>query len=276
MKSILVHVDASARSAERVKLALALARDHDAELTTYYGVLPAMLAMPWAVASTLDPANGRLFDEDDRRHRDRARELVVRMAGSAEVRWTQFDDEYGDGLAGHFARKALTADLLVLGQQDPDDREAGAVPADLVPALIVDRGKPTLVVPASGRYDAKADAVLLAWKSTREAARAAAAALPWLTRARAIHIAVGEEAGKPADFAALEHWLRLHGAAGSVERHSLPDIDIGEALLSLAADVDAGVLAMGCYGHSRSREWILGGATRTVLRAMTVPTLMVH
>ena len=54
------------------------------------------------------------------------------------------------------------------------------------------------------------------------------------------------------------------------------DITIGEALLSLAADVSAGLLAMGCYGNSRAREWVLGGVTRTILRSMTVPTLMVH
>ena len=70
--------------------------------------------------------------------------------------------------------------------------------------------------------------------------------------------------------------MRLNGVAGTIERHGLPDIDIGEGLLSLAADVDAGLLAMGCYGHGRAREWVLGGATRAILRAMTVPTLMVH
>lgn len=279
MKSILVHVDASPRSAERVKLALSLARRHGAELTAYYGVLPAMVSMPWAAAETLDANVGKLIDEGDRRQRDRARAEVMRLANDATVRWVDGDEAGGRRMPLHLARMALLTDLLVLGQFDPGDRDAGAVPPDLVSTAVVDGGKPTLVVPSAGTFDASPGSVLIAWKSTRESARATAAALPWLEAAREIHVALGNEDDQPASMHALEHWLRLHGVGGSIEGHGMPargDIEVGEALLSLAADVSAGLLAMGCYGHSRAREWVLGGVTRTILRSMTVPTLLAH
>ena len=275
MKSILVHVDASPRSAVRLELALALAQAHSAELTAFYGVMPAMLAMPWA-AEPVNPSFGSLADETDRRQHERARAAFERLGGADKARWVAAAEQDGGRLPWHLARRALTSDLLVLGQYDADDREAGALPPDLVPAAIVDSGKPTLVVPSAGDFDAAPRSVLLAWKPTREAARAAAATLPWLTRAREIHIAAGEEAGEPVSFDDIAHWMQLHGVAGKIERHGLGDINPGEALLSLAADVDAGLLAMGCYGHSRAREWVLGGVTRTILRSMTVPTLMAH
>ena len=279
MKSILVHIDASPRAAERVKLALSLARRHGAELAAYYGVLPAMVSMPWAAAETLDANVGKLIDETDRRRRERAHALVERLAGDVPVRWIDGDEQGGGRMPWHLARTALTSDLLVLGQFDADDREAGAVPPDLVTTATVDAGKPTLVVPCAGAFDAAPASILIAWKPTRESARAAAAALPWLKAAREVHVAVGDEDGAPPSVGPLEHWLRLHGVGGTIERHGMPanvDITIGEALLSLAADVSAGLLAMGCYGNSRAREWVLGGVTRTILRSMTVPTLMAH
>jgi nucleotide-binding universal stress UspA family protein len=218
------------------------------------------------------------MDEVDRRHRESARDLVARIAGAEKLRWIEADDSDAARLPWNLARRALTSDLLVLGQFDPSDRDAGAVPPDLVTTAIVDSGKPALVVPCAGTFDAAPTSVLLAWKPTSEAARAAVAALPWLTKAREVHIAASEEPGEPMQLDQVEHWLRLNGVAGAVERHSLSNMEIGvgEALLSLATDVGAGLLAMGCYGHSRAREWVVGGVTRTVLRSMTVPTLMVH
>jgi nucleotide-binding universal stress UspA family protein len=58
-------------------------------------------------------------------------------------------------------------------------------------------------------------------------------------------------------------------------RNGAPE-SVGDALLSLAADTSADLLVMGCYGHTRAREWVLGGATRTVLKSMTLPVLMAH
>lgn len=274
MKSILVHLDASSRSAERLTLAAVLARRHQGELTACYGVLSTLLATPWAAEIT-DGTLMAMLSEIDQTMRSRAREQFDRLVGDSGARWSEPGNEL---LLRYLVRQALTSDLLVLGQPDGSDASTGAVPAELVPMVIVDSGRPALVVPYAGTFEAMPDSVLLAWKPTREAARAVTAALPWLTRAREVHIAQAPEGGDeqlPAS-AALEHWLQLHGVGGDMRCHRLPAAEVGGALLSLAADTGAGLLAMGCYGHSRAREWVLGGVTRSILHTMTVPILMAH
>ncbi len=75
----------------------------------------------------------------------------------------------------------------------------------------------------------------------------------------------------------LRNYLDAHGIATKAERHAAAASEApGESLLSLAADVGADLLVMGCYGHSRTRELVLGGASRTVLNSMTLPVLMAH
>jgi nucleotide-binding universal stress UspA family protein len=175
-------------------------------------------------------------------------------------------------------QRAPYADLIVLGQADRQDALTGALPPDLVPSSITDTGKPTLIVPFAGSFEGAPSRVLIAWKPTREAARAVAAALPWLRGATSVHVAARPEGDEgDADHAdALTHWLQLQGVAAPVQTHGLGPGDVGEALLSLSADTSADLLVMGCYGHSRTREWVLGGATRSVLSSMTLPVLMAH
>lgn len=280
MKSILVHLDASPRSAERLALACRLAVEHRAALTALYAVLPALVAYPMMAGDAVAAAYAAI-DEVDREQRARARSLFERITGevlqgaAGPATWAEIGTEVFEAAV---QQQALLADLLVLGQGIPRDPEAGPVPADLPATLIRDSGKPALIVPSVGHYSEPAAAVLLAWKPTREAARAATAALPWMCRARRIEVACEPQVGRAerVGVAALERWLRLNGVTAPVTAHALPEDDIGNALLSLAADSDAQLLVMGCYGHSRAREWVLGGATRTVLSSMTLPVLMAH
>ncbi|MBU6258967.1 MAG: universal stress protein [Burkholderiales bacterium] len=271
MKSILVHLDASPRAATRLVIARDLAQAQGAALRAVYAVLPALLLMPWASEDGMAAAAAALA-EVDRGQRERARALFERVAGPA-ASWAEVGTR---GLHDTLLAEALCADLLVLGQGDDRDDQTGALPADFVPALITDSGKPALVVPYVGELAPPGRRVLLAWKPTREAARAASAALPWLRGAAEVHLAAPHPEADEAGLALLRRWLALHGVGGRVTVHALGDADVGERLLSLAADTGADLLAMGCYGHSRAREFVLGGATRTVLRAMTLPVLMAH
>jgi nucleotide-binding universal stress UspA family protein len=273
MKNLLVHLDASPRAAVRLALAQSLARQHGAELQVLYGVLPSLQAGPWAVGDGISAAAAALADLD-REQRERARALFDRAGSPCPTTWI----EGGSTPYTSLLDRAPYADLMVLGQHDRDDLQTGALPPDLVPSLIVATGRPALVVPFAGQFQAAAGEVLLAWKPTREAARAVTAALPWLRLARTVHVAMRDE-GPPSDFdhmAALRRWLASQGVAATVRSHGLGPGDVGAALLSLAADTGAELLVMGCYGHSRAREWILGGASYSILRAMTLPVLMVH
>ena len=123
--------------------------------------------------------------------------------------------------------------------------------------------------------------MLLCWNASREAARAAADALPFLKAAQKVIVLVvnptvsaeGHGAEPGADAAA---WLARHGVKVIVQRDVAPDADVGGVILSRAADHDADLIVMGIYGHSRMREMVLGGASRTLLASMTVPVFMSH
>lgn len=274
MKSILVHLDASPRAAQRLRIARDLADAQGAEVTALYGVLPSLLTAPWALDAG-DPVMAETIADLERTQFERARRTFEASTGAGPLHWGTAE---GPDLQARLRDHCLYHDLLVLGQFDAQDGLQGSVPADLVPSLLADSGKPALVIPSSGSFSARADTVLLGWKPTREAARAIAAAWPWLVEARQLHVACGaNEAGEADDaLPRLQHWLRLHGAVAPIRVHRLAADDVGDALLSLAADVGADLLVMGCYGHARAREWILGGATRTVLQTMTLPVLMSH
>jgi nucleotide-binding universal stress UspA family protein len=116
----------------------------------------------------------------------------------------------------------------------------------------------------------------VAWKETPEAARAVSAALPWLGMASRVHaVSYGENA--QASLNKLQQYLAAQGIADvSLHAEGSEDGDAGNKLLSTASDLGADLLVMGCYGHSRAREWILGGATRTILATMTLPVLLSH
>jgi nucleotide-binding universal stress UspA family protein len=178
-----------------------------------------------------------------------------------------------------FAQQALYADLLVMGQHDANDPQAREVPPDLVSSTLVTSGKPALVLPYATELPDRFDTVAIAWKPTREAARAVCGAMPLLQRAgQVVVLSWGEEeqfiTGSPLD---LARFLSAHGVQARLQPQGPKETArIGEMLLSRACDVSADLLVMGCYGHSRGREWLLGGATRTVLESMTLPVLMAH
>jgi nucleotide-binding universal stress UspA family protein len=177
------------------------------------------------------------------------------------------------------AVNARYADLLVVGQADPDD-PAGAR-NDLPEAMAFATGRPVLVVPQIGALSAVGKTVMLCWNASRESARAAADALPFLQGAEKVIVLIvdpevsadrhGQEPG--ADVAV---WLARHSVKVTVQRDVAADAEIGEVILSRAADHGVDLIVMGVYGHSRLREWMLGGASRTLLSSMTVPVLMSH
>jgi nucleotide-binding universal stress UspA family protein len=273
MKSILVHIDASPRAAVRLLLAQRIAHQHAARLTALYGVTPSLLSNPWAAGEGMAPA-AAMAAELDREQRQRARSLVQQATAGGLIEWV----DAGEAPYGALLQHLPYHDLLVLGQTDSRDTLTGALPPALVPSALADGGLPALVVPSAGAFDQLGSRVLIAWKPTREATRAVHAAVPFLRAAAQVDVALRPEGGDSTldHGAALSRWLRLQGVTAPVRLHTLGPAEVGESLLSLAADTGAGLLVMGCYGHGRAREWVLGGASRTVLASMTLPVLMAH
>ncbi|MCG3189011.1 MAG: hypothetical protein LKCHEGNO_01254 [Burkholderiaceae bacterium] len=268
IQSILVHLDAGPQGAARLQVARSLASQFGATVTALYAVTPL-----YVQATTTDVVIGSASEAlmaFDAERLDTARKLVGRANAEAgpQVQWR----EASSASEVAFVREALYADLLVLGQNDRDHRESG-VPPDFVQSVVIASGKPALVVPYIVKEAPRRDTVLVGWKQSREAARALTAALPLLRAAKAVHVGVEAATGDHAD---LRLYLQRHGVQAKLHTMNARPAEAGEMLLSLAADLGADLLVMGCYGHSRAREFVLGGASRTVLDGMTLPVLMAH
>ncbi|UZE49331.1 universal stress protein [Rhodopseudomonas sp. P2A-2r] len=178
--------------------------------------------------------------------------------------------------ARYIVQQARAADILIVGQDgggglgDPFEK---ASPSD----LLMQAGRPLLVVPDAGTWlDLRS--VLVAWKDTTEARRAISDALPLLRKARDVTVAelIDDETRRPAAQARLDDvvgWLSRHGVTARAQVAN----DHGHTakqLESIAADVGAGLIVAGAYGHSRFREWVLGGVTRQLVNPSTRCSLL--
>jgi nucleotide-binding universal stress UspA family protein len=275
-KTILVHCDASRSLGSRLAVAAEVAQRFDARLVGLHA------REPFEVMSYVD--SGMAFGPLIKAYeagRDAA-EKTARVAYEKAIKGRSFASEWR--VTEAFSDDALAvnaryADLLVVGQADPDDAAGGR--DDLPEAMAFATGRPVLVVPKIGALAPVGKTVMMCWNASRESARAAADALPFLRAAeKVIVLVVDHEASadvhgqEPGADVAL--WLARHGVNVIVQRDMAADAKVGETILSRAADCDADLIVMGIYGHSRLREFILGGASRTLLESMTVPVLMSH
>ncbi len=180
------------------------------------------------------------------------------------------------GASDELARMGRRFDLVVVGQAEHDT----PMPEEVVDeGVLFESGRPVIFVPFIQTAGLKLDRVLVAWDGGRAATRAIGDAMPFLEKAKQVEIVV--VGGKPPKSdevpgADLGQHLARHGIKVTVKRITAPDIDVPSTILSHAADSSADLIVMGGYGHSRLREFILGGATRGLLEAMTVPVLMSH
>ena len=180
------------------------------------------------------------------------------------------------GACDQFGRIARRFDLAVVGQAEPD--KAG--PEELIgESALFESGRPVLLVPYIQKAGLKLDTVVVCWDGSRNAARAAADAMPFLARAGTIEVLiVTGERSKSDEIpgADIGQHLARHASKVDVKRIVATQSDVASTILSYVADASADLIVMGGYGHSRLREFVLGGVTRGILGAMTVPTLMSH
>ncbi|MBR0650033.1 universal stress protein [Roseomonas terrae] len=279
LKDILVHLDTTARSAGRLELAIDLARRHDAHLTALH-VVDIGLPLIGMADGSGGAAIASLVDQmredglaDARRIEATFRERLRQEGLPGE--WRVAEGMVAEMVTLH----ARYADLVILGQDDPD--APGTSPVGLAGDILFGAGRPVLVVPYAGKHTAVGRRVLIGWNASREAARAVNDALPLIASAESATVlaanprgglaGLGEEPG--ADIALH---LARHGATVTVEHHVAPSVPDADLLLNHATDMTADLIVMGAYGHSRLREFVLGGVTRTILKQMTVPVLMSH
>jgi nucleotide-binding universal stress UspA family protein len=267
LKDLLVHLDSGSRAAERLELAVGLARAHGALLTGLY-------AESHTVGASLV---GQRDPENVARAAREARALLEERGAAAGVAtrfWQVEVGEYAD-VVGAAVVCCRYVDLPVFGQQEGDD---APVPEGLVERVIAGSGRPVLVVPSAGHHPALGKHVLVAWTGSREAARALNDALPFLARAEKVTVLslqVPNEAGVPGGIPPVDvvAHLAAHGIAARYVQTLLGGIGAVDVVLNRASDEGADLVVIGAYGVGggllRRRE-----TTRDILATMTLPVLL--
>lgn len=277
-KNLLVQLDSTKACEKRVAAALELADRFDAHLVGLY-VSPE-LSVPAFIEAHLSEELRRVQVE---MRRERVEAVITRFEEAAQRfgrtvesrRASAFIDDIPDVLALH----GRYSDLVILGQHDPEDEES--LPPSVVEQALLGLGRPALLIPYIGAPENFGSQIMLAWDASREAARAVTDALPFMRRAELVRIiSVNPKRGifghgeTPGSDVALS--LARHGVKAEVQHVVTDELEVADVLLSRAADYGTNLIVLGAYAHSRLRDLILGGVTRTLLRHMTVPLLMAH
>jgi nucleotide-binding universal stress UspA family protein len=273
-KDILVHVDSTAVSRTRLRLALALARRFGARLSGLH-VIPAPAVPPYFKPSAIERI-ARIYAENAREAADLAEALFLEEttnAGTA-IAWECVAGEM-DEMIGERAR---FADLLILGQFDTENPPV--ISAFLLPAKVVfEAATPILVVPNTGIFDDIGTHVLVTWDGSREAACAIRDAMPLLRTAKRVSLLAidplrqGHIRGG-VNVAELVAHLGRHGVVAEAAETTSEPLGVTNTLLEQAGRLGADLLVMGAYGHSRILEFMLGGTTPDMLERTTIPVLM--
>jgi len=221
------------------------------------------------------------LERDAQEREAKARESFTRFCADARLAETdaprrraaqpsaQWHVERGDE-PPWIVRYGVAADLILAPRGAGEEASSRAT----LEAVLLETGRP-LLIPAAGALPATFERVAIAWKPMPQAARAVAAALPFLSRAREVSVLTVEEAtGQSDDAERLVRNLAWHGVAATSKRLD-PGRDAAGALLAAAGGA-ADLLVIGGYGHSRLREWVFGGFTRRVLAEAPLPLLMSH
>ena len=275
-KTILVHLNDKRRAEALLEPAVRLASKHNGHLIGMhaYSMMPAPpIPLPYRgkVLGSMVAA--------ERQETEEIAAIFARMTANQPfvAEWRAVKVPHVD-LAPTVMDHGRATDLIIAGQTDPDWDLSSLL--DFPERLALESGRPVLVVPYIGRYPEIGRNVVVAWKPGREAARAAFDALPLLLGAEKIHILEikerGDERPALAPDTSIAAALARHGIKPSVHTSAPTDIGVGDEILSRLADLGADLLVMGAYGHSRMRELVFGGVTRSISRHMTVPTLFSH
>ncbi|MEX0387349.1 universal stress protein [Spiribacter onubensis] len=279
IRDILVYLSDDGHEADHVASAADLAAAHEAHL------IGLAVAEPLAAHAEYLPPEALERYREAWQTRNRRLEQVFREVSGhhgLSTEWRSVEDLRVDrSTVDVIAMQARYADLLVLGQVDPD-RPADLIPADLPGQAAVMAGRPVLALPYAWERRPIGRRVIIGWDGGRESARAVSDALPLLRRADHVQVVVVGSQQGPRDRhgdlpgADIAAHLARHGVPVEASGQGITDIPVADALLSAAADSDADLLVMGAYGRSRFREMVLGGTTRRILGEMTLPVLMAH
>jgi nucleotide-binding universal stress UspA family protein len=231
------------------------------------------------VGSLGDSFSGAIFDTYHAQQKAAAERAVTAFENSARLVGVAFDSrvlfDTAPDAAEMFGLTARHYDLSVVAQAQPQD---DIIEGLTIAAALFDSGRPVLVVPYIQREGLKLGRVMVCWDGSRSAARAVADALPLLQRAGQVDVVTVEADERRNELrgAQIAEHLARHKIKVDLKSLVAPDSEVANVILSQTADSEADLIVMGGYGHSRFREFVLGGVTRGILGSMTAPVLMAH
>ncbi len=278
IKTIAVSLVDIERQDAVMSAAFSLAATHDAHLLGVYAVPSSnVIAVPASFgAMSADMSNSQYFE-------DRLEDVKARFEDAArkhDVRaeWRRVDGDTGL-LSSAMLKHAPYADLIVAGQVN--DSTSNTIESDFVERLLLESGRPVLVIPNMGEFKSVGTNVIVGWNATREAMRAAFDAIPVMRHAKRVELLWANARDEPevagdlpgAELAAV---LARHDIKVLARSISATDLAPADALLNEAANIAADLIVIGAYGHSRLREFVFGGVTKSLLQTMTAPVLMSH
>ncbi|MDH5355540.1 MAG: universal stress protein [Gammaproteobacteria bacterium] len=275
IKNILVHIDHTAACELRVKAAIELAKTNSARLSALF-VVPDYFVPSYVEAQISADIISQISDQA----LSRAKETQGKIKAMVTEAGLELDSYIEEGniiaILNDYARYT---DLVVLGQSqanDPDNISEG-----LADHLVIECGAPCLVIPYIGARQTLGKHILVAWNESRESARALRDSLPLLQQADQVSVLLIKHKSHNEEHTAMQEKVMLdyladHGISGKIILCIDNHIDPGNTMLAQALDNDCDLIVMGAYGHSRLREIVLGGATRHLLKEMTVPTFISH
>ena len=284
LRDLVVLLDGSSRDEIKMAVAVELARRNDAHLT---GLCPLELLLPADMSFALGGypdlwALPEFAKQVDSQARAKAELIEAGFREALRREGVNGDWVLEPGfLVPAITHRAQATDLIIIGQADPENPPPGSA-RTMIEDVLMTAGRPLLLIPYAGRFDKVGTNALVGWTPTRECARAVHDALPILAPgAKLVVLTVekprtGDAQVLPAATEISEH-LSRHGLDVSAARTVVTDgLSPADALLDYASDIGADLLVVGGYGHSRTREMIMGGVTRELLQHMTVPVLMSH
>lgn len=277
-KTILAILQSEADAGRVLDLALPLASRHDSHVIGLHAE-----ALPMVIAS---PMGGPVVDFSvDMQEETSRRHAVIRALFEERARiegvaneWRGFDSVSGDSAVSGI-ESARSADLVVAQQTDPD-ASSGMIAN--IEALLFETGRPLLLVPYVRKERAASfKKIILAWNGSKQAARAAFDALPFMKEAESVEILCVDPQDTPRRDAAMAGTaiaaaLARHDVEITIKIDNSGGVAHGEVIDNRIADTGADLLVMGAFGRSRLKEFVFGGATRTLLQSMTIPTLLSH
>lgn len=276
-RRITVHLDHGFDCTRRTALALGLAKRHKAELVGVY----ASSAPPqyYYGESVMMSRTLNIMKNLQAQNRGAVQNAFLEAAAAADVPAVVRAGESSPSAT--VALHGRASDLIIVSQQNRDDVEA-AHENEFVEQTLLTAGRPVMVLPSSGEFPEVGDRVLLCWDGSREAARALADAAPLLQGASHVVVLTMDEGAATRNvesipFEDLATYCVAHGIpAPDHVRRDIKGVGVGSTILNAAADYSADLIVMGAYGHSKFREWAMGGATASILKSMTVPIMFSH